>query len=88
MMYSSMEIYMQIDARDVTFEDNQPFKSILINDNFFVSGFSTFIDAVDIDYLTVYQRRVGAGGTVLVAISSTSDLDGQVGGRVSVTTRC
>ena len=79
------KLYTEIDAGDVTFEDNQPFKSITINDNFFVSGFSTFIGPVDIDYLTVYQRHnVGAGGTVLVAISSTSDLDGQVGGRVGI----
>ena len=79
------KLYTELDAGDITFEDNQPFKSITINDNFFVSGFSTFIGPVDIDYLTVYQRHnVGAGGTVLVAISSTSDLDGQVGGRVGI----
>ena len=79
------KLYTEIDAGDITFEDDQPFKSITINDNFFVSGFSTFIGPVDIDYLTVYQRHnVGAGGTVLVAISSTSDLDGQVGGRVGI----
>ena len=79
------KLYTEIDAGDITFEDNQPFKSITINDNFFVSGFSTFIGPVDIDYLTVYQRHnVGAAGTVLVAISTTSDLDGQVGGRVGI----
>ena len=79
------KLYTEIDAGDITFEDNQPFKSVTINDNFLVSGFSTFIGPVDINYLTVYQRHnVGAGGTVLVAISSTSDLDGQVGGRVGI----
>ena len=79
------KLYTEIDAGDITFEDDQPFKSITINDNFFVSGFSTFIGPVDIDYLTVYQRHnVGAGGTVLVAISTTSDSDGQVGGRVGI----
>ena len=79
------KLYTEIDAGDITFEDDQPFKSITINDNFFVSGFSTFIGPVDIEYLTVYQRHnVGAGGTVLVAISTTSDSDGQVGGRVGI----
>ena len=79
------KLYTEIDAGDITFEDNQPFKSITITDNFTVSGVSTFIGPVDIDYLTVYQRHnVGAGGTVLVAISSTSDLDGQVEGRVGI----
>ena len=39
------------------------------------------------DYLTVYQRlNVGSAGTVFVAISTTSDSDGQVGGRVGIGT--
>tara|TARA_S200000501_G_scaffold83137_1_gene75275 strand:+ start:9194 stop:12466 length:3273 start_codon:yes stop_codon:yes gene_type:complete len=79
------KLYTELDAKDITFEDDQPFTSITVNDNFFVSGLSTFIGPVDINYLTVYQRHnVGAGGTVLVAISTTSDADGQVGGRVGI----
>ena len=79
------QLYADIDSQDITFADNQPFTSVTINDNFFVTGFSTFFGPVDIDYLTVYQRHnVGASGTVFVAISSTSDLDGQTGGRVGI----
>ena len=52
---------------------------------FLLSGFSTFIAPVDMDYLTVFHRHnVGASGTVFVAISSTNDAEGQVGGRVGI----
>ena len=79
------KLYAELDSEDITFDENQSFNSITIDDNFYVTGFSTFIGPVDIDYLTVYQRHnVGASGTVFVAISSTSDLDGQVGGRVGI----
>ena len=40
---------------NITFDENQSFNSITIDDNFYVTGFSTFIGPVDIDYLTVYQ---------------------------------
>jgi hypothetical protein len=80
------KLYAALDSKDITFEDVQPFKSVRITENFSVSGFSTFF-AADVDYLTVYQRHnVGLGGTVLVAISSTSDAEGQVGGRVGIGT--
>ena len=36
------------------------------------------------DYLTVLDHNVGASGLVFVAISSTNDADGQVGGRVGI----
>jgi len=79
------QLYADIDSQDITFADDQSFTSITIEDNLFVTGFSTFFGPVDIDYLTVYQRHnVGASGTVFVAISSTSDLDGQTGGRVGI----
>ena len=79
------QLYADIDSQDITFADDQSFTSITIDDNLFVTGLSTFIGSVDIDYLTVYQRHnVGASGTVFVAISSTSDLDGQTGGRVGI----
>ena len=79
------QLYADIDSQDITFADNQSFTSITIDDNLFVTGLSTFFGPVDIDYLTVYQRHnVGASGTVFVAISSTSDLDGQTGGRVGI----
>ena len=72
------QLYADLDATDINFADDQEFKSISLTDNFNVSGISTFFGPVDIDYLTVYQRHnVGASGTVFVAISSTSDLDGQ-----------
>ena len=80
------KLYAALDSKDITFEEVQPFKSVRITENFSVSGFSTFFDA-DVDYLTVYQRHnVGLGGTVFVAISSTSDAEGQVGGRVGIGT--
>ena len=80
------KLYAALDSKDITFEEVQHFKSVRITENFSVSGFSTFFDA-DVDYLTVYQRHnVGLGGTVFVAISSTSDAEGQVGGRVGIGT--
>ncbi len=80
------KLYAALDSKDITFEEVQPFKSVRITENFSVSGFSTFFNA-DVDYLTVYQRHnVGLGGTVFVAISSTSDAEGQVGGRVGIGT--
>ena len=80
------KLYATLDSKDITFEDVQPFKGVKITENFSVSGFSTFF-AADTDYLTVYQRHnVGLGGTVLVAISFTSDAEGQVGGRVGIGT--
>ena len=81
------QLYADLDATDINFADDQEFKSISLTDNFNVSGISTFFGPVDIDYLTVYQRHnVGASGTVFVAISSTSDLDGQTSGRVGIGT--
>ena len=80
------KLYTELDAQDITFDDNQGFKSITLSDDLFVNGLSD-LNIVDIDYLTVYQRHnVGAGGTVFVAISTSSDLDGQVGGRVGIAT--
>ena len=79
------KLYADIDSADITFAENQQFQSVTINDDFFVTGVSSFFGPVDVDYLTVYQRHnVGAAGTVFVAISSTSDSDGQVGGRVGI----
>ena len=79
------KLYADIDSDDITFADNQQFQSVTVNEDFFVTGVSSFFGPVDVDYLTVYQRHnVGAAGTVFVAISSTSDSDGQVGGRVGI----
>ena len=84
-------LYADIDASDIDFT-NVEFKDVNINRNLIVSGLSTFIGTsfhfdIETDYLTVFQRHnVGAAGTVFVAISSTSDLDGQVGGRVGIGT--
>ncbi len=84
-------LYADIDASDIDFT-NVEFEDVNINRNLIVSGLSTFIGTsfhfdIETDYLTVFQRHnVGAAGTVFVAISSTSDLDGQVGGRVGIGT--
>ena len=84
-VYVYGDLYADIKGEDILFADDVELTSLTLNDNLFVSGFSTFIGPVDIDYLTVYQRHnVGASGTVFVAISSTSDLDGQTGGRVGI----
>ena len=83
-------LYADIEGSDINFDELVEFNEIFVNDltvgnNLQVSGFSTFVNAVDMDYLTVYQRHnVGAGGTVFVAISTTSESDGQVGGRVGI----
>ena len=84
-------LYADIDASDIDFTDVD-FEDVTVNRNLIVSGLSTFIGTsfnfdIETDYLTVFQRHnVGAAGTVFVAISSTSDLDGQTGGRVGIGT--
>ena len=79
------KLYADITGEDIDFGDTTTFGSVTIEDNFFVSGLSTFIGPVDMDYLTVYQRlNVGASGTVFTAISTTSESDGQIGGRVGI----
>ena len=80
-------LYADISGSDIDFGDEAIFNRIKVNDEAFFGGISTFIGAVDMEYLTVYQRfNVGTAGTVFVAISSTSDADGQVGGRVGIGT--
>ena len=86
-VYVYGKLYADIEAGAVDFSgaDNLTFNGITINNDLFVSGLSTFIGAVDMEYLTVFQRHnVGAAGTVFVAISSTNDAEGQVGGRVGI----
>ena len=80
-------LYADISGSDINFGDEAIFSRIKVNDQAFFGGISTFIGAVDMEYLTVYQKfNVGSAGTVFVAISSTSDADGQVGGRVGIGT--
>ena len=80
-------LYADISGSDIDFGDLATFENIKVNNSAIFGGISNFIDAVDMEYLTVYQRfNVGAAGTVFVAISSTSDADGQVGGRVGIGT--
>ena len=80
-------LYADISGSDINFDDEAIFDRINVTKTSFFGGISTFIDAVDMEYLTVYQRfNVGSAGTVFVAISSTSDADGQVGGRVGIGT--
>ena len=86
-VYVYGKLYANIEAGDIDFSSsaNVTFNSVTIQDDIFVSGFSTFIAPVDMDYLTVFHRHnVGASGTVFVAISSTNDDEGQVGGRVGI----
>ena len=86
-VYIYGKLYADINASDVFSDATVEFNDVVIKKNLFVSGVSTFIEAVDMNYLTVFHRHnVGAAGTVFVAISSTSDADGQVGGRVGVGT--
>ena len=80
-------LYADIFAKDIDFGDEVKFTDLTVERNFRVLGLSTFIGPVDMDYLTVYQQlNVGAIGTVFVAISSTSEADGLVGGRVGIGT--
>ena len=84
-VYVYGKLYADINASDVFGDEQVEIKDLVVTNDFFVSGLSTFIQAVDMDYLTVFHRHnVGAAGTVFVAISSTSDSDGQVGGRVGI----
>ena len=80
-------LYADIFAKDIDFGDEVRFTDLTVERNFQVLGLSTFIGPVDMDYLTVHQQfNVGAIGTVFVAISSTSEEDGVVGGRVGIGT--
>ena len=86
-VYVYGKLYANIEVGDIDFSSSASvtFNSVTIQDDLFVTGFSTFIAPVDMDYLTVYERHnVGASGTVFVAISSTNDAEGQVGGRVGI----
>jgi len=86
-VYVYGKLYADISSDDVVFDSDLELQSVSIKNNFNVTGFSTFYGPVDMDYLTVYQRlNVGSAGTVFVAISTTSDSDGQVGGRVGIGT--
>ena len=86
-VYVYGKLYANIEVGDIDFSSSASvtFNSVTIQDDLFVSGFSTFIAPVDMDYLTVFHRHnVGASGTVFVAISSTNDAEGQIGGRVGI----
>ena len=91
-VYVYGKLYADIGYDDLIGSELLTFQSVQLNENLFISGLSTFIGTstnydINTDYLTVYQRHnVGAGGTVFVAISSTSDSDGQIGGRVGIGT--
>ena len=86
-VYVYGKLYADINASDVFGDETVELSDLIVKNDLFVSGGSTFIQAVDMEYLTVFHRHnVGAAGTVFVAISSTSDADGQVGGRVGIGT--
>ena len=86
-------LYADIYGTDIIFDDGVEFfdvrvkNDLIVDNNLFVGGVSTFIGPVDMEYLTVHQQfNVGAIGTVFVAISSTSEEEGLVSGRVGVGT--
>ena len=80
-------LYADIFAKDIDFGDEVEFFNLKVKNNFSVGGISTFYGPVNMDYLTIYQQlNVGAIGTVFVAISSTSEESGVVGGRVGIGT--
>ena len=87
-VYVYGKLYADIDASDVFTDENVEFNGLTVKKNFFVSGISTFIGPVDMNFLTVFHRlNVGAAGTVFVAISSQKDADdGQIAGRVGIGT--
>ena len=87
-VYVYGKLYADIDASDVFTDESVEFNDLKVKRNFFVSGLSTFIGQVDMDFLSVFHRfNVGAAGTVFVAISSQKDADdGQIGGRVGIGT--
>ena len=47
------KLYADIDSDDITFAENQQFQSVTVNEDFFVTGVSSFFGPVDLDYLTV-----------------------------------
>ena len=86
-------LYADIYGSDIIFDDLVEFfdvrvkNDLIVDKNLFVGGVSTFIGPVDMEYLTVHQQfNVGAIGTVFVAISSTSEEEGLVSGRVGIGT--
>ena len=91
-VYIYGDLYADIKSENLLWADNVELKSLILSENLFVNGISTFIGTtfhydINTDYLTVYQQHnVGASGTVFVAISSTSDENGLVGGRVGIGT--
>ena len=87
-VYVYGKLYADIDASDVFTDETIEFNGLTVKKNFFVSGVSTFIGPVDMDFLTVFHRlNVGAAGTVFVAISSQRGADdGQIAGRVGIGT--
>ena len=87
-VYVYGKLYADIDASDVFTDETIEFNGLTVKKNFFVSGVSTFIGPVDMNFLTVFHRlNVGAAGTVFVAISSQRGADdGQIAGRVGIGT--
>ena len=91
-VYIYGDLYADIESENLLWADNVELTSLTLSQNLFVNGISTFIGTtthydINTDYLTVYQQHnVGASGTVFVAISSTSDENGLVGGRVGIGT--
>mgnify|MGYP003319874902 FL=1 len=81
-VYVYGKLYADINASDVFGDEQVEIKDLVVTNDFFVSGLSTFIQAVDMDYLTVFHRHnVGAAGTVFVAISTTNGRDGEGHGK-------
>ena len=91
-VYIYGDVYADIKSENLLWADNVELTSLTLSQNLFVNGISTFIGTtfhydINTDYLTVYQQHnVGTSGTVFVAISSTSDENGLISGRVGIGT--
>ena len=91
-LYADISYADIITEAEAIFSDIRVNNNIIVDNNLLVGGVSTFIGTttnfdINTDYLTVYQQHnVGTSGTVFVAISSTSEADGLISGRVGIGT--
>ena len=88
-VYIYGKLYADIDATAINWGGGGDinFNNVVIDNDLWVGGISTFVGPVNFDYLTVKQRLdVGIAGTVFTAISTTNGIggQGQTGGRVGI----
>ena len=56
-VYVYGKLYADINASDVFGDETVELSDLIVKNDLFVSGLSTFIEAVDMDYLTVFHRH-------------------------------